>query len=335
VEAFPDEKLDKWLLAQINMFKHYGGLPREIVPDNCKTATTKPNYYDPVINQTYWEFAKHYEVAILPARVREPQDKAPVESSVGWLETWLVEWLRGKRFFSFEALNAEIEDRMAQLVQRPFQKRAGSRQSVFDAIDKPKLRLLPYTHFEYADYVVRRTPANYHVEWDGFYYSVPHNLYKQMVTIRATATAVEILNDNRERVATHQKRYSGSRYVTNLSHMPAHHRHQHEANTFDGARYRQWAKNTGQQTFIAIDQLLKSQVTEEQSYRSCMGILQCAKKYGNDRLEAACSKALTMRSCTYSTIVTILKNSQDKTLFSTLGKSTPRHENLRGSEAYV
>ncbi|MFZ7103079.1 MAG: IS21 family transposase [Peptococcaceae bacterium] len=175
VEAFPDEKLDKWLLAHVNALRYLGGVPRVIVPDNCKTATTKPNYYDPSINRSYWDFAQHYEVAILPARVREPQDKAPV----GWLETWLLEWLRGKRFFCFTALNNEIQYRMKELTKRPFQKRKGSRQSVFEELDKPVLRPLPYNQYEYSDYIVRRTPANYHVEYDAFHYSVPHGLYKQ------------------------------------------------------------------------------------------------------------------------------------------------------------
>lgn len=335
VEAFPNEKLDKWLLAHVNALRYLDGVPRVIVPDNCKTATTKPSYYDPAINRSYWEFAKHYELAILPARIREPQDKAPVESSVGWLETWLLEWLRGKRFFGFEALNAEIQHRMQELVERPFQKRKGCRQSVFETVDKPALRPLPYTQFEYADYIMRRTPANYHVEYDGFYYSVPHSLHKQVVTIRATATSIEILNDNRERVALHQRRQTGSRYVTNLVHMPPHHRHQHDANHFDGAKYRLWARNIGLQTHAVIDYLLSSQIAEEQAYRSCMGVLQCAKKYGNERLEAACTKAIAMKSCTYSTITTILKNGQDKVLAPPLSKPTPQHENLRGSEAYV
>ncbi len=211
VEAFPDEKLDKWLQAHVNALRFLGGVPRVIVPDNCKTATTKPSYYDPAINHSYWDFAKHYEVAILPARIREPQDKAPVESSIGWLETWLLEWLRGKHFFSFTALNTEIQYRVKELANRPFQKRKGSRHSVFEELDKPALRPLPYSHYEYANYIVRRTPANYHVEYEAFHYSVPHNLYKQMVTIRATATIIEILNDNRERVALHQRRFSGSR----------------------------------------------------------------------------------------------------------------------------
>jgi len=149
VEAFPDEKLDKWLLAHVNCLKYLGGIPKVIVPDNCKTATTKPSYYDPAINCFYWNFATHYEVAILSARIREPKDKASEESSIGWLETWLLEWLRGKQFFSFAALNNEIQERIKELVQRPFQKRKGSRQSIFEAIDKPALKNLLLSRLNY------------------------------------------------------------------------------------------------------------------------------------------------------------------------------------------
>ena len=136
-------------------------------------------------------------------------------------------------------------------------------------------------------------------------------------------------------MALHTRRQTGSRYVTNLTHMPPHHRHQHDANHFDGAKYRMWAKNIGVQTYAAIDYLLSSQVAEEQAYRSCMGILQSAKKYGNERLEAACDKAITLNSCTYTTITTILKNGQDKVTGSAKSTSTPPHENLRGAQAYV
>ncbi len=195
-----DEKLDKWILAHIHAFEYMGGVPRVVVPDNLKSAVTKPNHYDPKVNPAYWELAKHYNIGVIPARVREPRDKASVESGVGWLETWLLEWLRGKQFFSFAELNTAIAMRLQELVKRPFQKRPGNRESVFLQVDKPALRALPATRFENADYVTRRVPSNYHIEYDGFYYSVPHTMYKQQVTVRATSEKVEIISDNRERV---------------------------------------------------------------------------------------------------------------------------------------
>ena len=335
VEAFPDEKQDKWLIANVHALEWIGGVPRVIVPDNLKSAITKPNYYDPKFNPAYWEFAKHYSVAVIPARIRKPKDKAVVESSVGWLETWLLEWLRGKQFFSFEELNSAIRQRLLELVKRPFQKRPGSREEVFLKVDKPALRPLPKTRYQHAEYALRRVPDNYHVEYDGFYYSVPHTMHKQQVTLRVSGTAVEIINDNRERVVVHMRRYSGSRYVTVRGHMPKNHQYQSDRDRFDGARYRQWAANIGENTAIAIETMLTAQHVEETAYRSCMGVLQMSKTYGAGRLEAACQKARSMNSCTYTTIKNILKNAQDKLPPPARPKPTPAHDNLRGPASFM
>jgi hypothetical protein len=148
------------------------------VPDNLKTGVTRASYYEPVINQAYWELAKHYNVAVIPARVRKPQDKAVVETSIGWLETWLLSWLKGQKFFSFAELNKAIRERLAELVQRPFQKREGSRLSNFIQFDQPCLRPLPFKDFEIADMITKRLPDNYHVEYRGYYYSAPFQLFQ-------------------------------------------------------------------------------------------------------------------------------------------------------------
>jgi hypothetical protein len=146
------------------------------VPDNCKTAITRADYYDPVVNQAYADLARYYGLEVIPARVRAPQDKGQVEGGVGWIETWLLERLRPQRFESFGLLNGAIRQRMDCLNARPFQKRAGSRETVFTAIDRPALCPLPMEPYEYSRYVTRKAPDNYHVEHEGFYYSVPHEI---------------------------------------------------------------------------------------------------------------------------------------------------------------
>jgi len=219
VEAFPDEKEANWLMAHIHAFEWIGGIPRVVVPDNVKTAVTKFSYYDPKLNPAYYELARHYNIAVIPARIKKPRDKSPVEGSIGWLETWLIEWLRGKHYFGFDELNREIRSRIKSLSKRPFKLRTGCRESVFEAVDKPALRPLPPSRYEYVEYAIRRVPDNYHVEWDGRYYSTPFSLYGQTVTLRITTTMIEIINNNRERIALHQIRNSGSRYITDPGHM--------------------------------------------------------------------------------------------------------------------
>jgi len=335
VEAFPNEKESAWIAAHVNALSYYKGVPRVILPDNCRTAVKKPKYYEPIINSAYWEFARHYEVAIIPARSRKPKDKPAVEQSIGWLETWLLGKLREQRFFSFAELNKDVMKHVCELSARSFKKREGSRQSEFIKIDKPALRPLPTQKYEIADIVSRRVGDNYHIEYENFYYSVSYTLHGEMVILRATSAMIEIIDKNQIRVASHERRYASSqgRYVTREEHMPPNHRAVHQQRQFDGNRYRSWAKKIGASTQFIIDNLLTSGKVEEQGFKSCMGILQFSKTYGELRLEAACKRARELGSHTYSTVKTILKNGTENVLTSATA-ATPKHENIRGGGYY-
>lgn len=335
VRAFPDESQVSWSNAHVRAFEYYGGVPRILVPDNCKTAVKSPKYYDPEMNPAYRELAEHYGLAVLPARVREPRDKSVVEQSVGWLETWLLGVIRNRRFFSFEELNRYVRERLNELVRRPFQKREGSRYSVFCEVDQPALRPLPKNAFEIADMAVRRVPDNYHVEYKGFYYSVPYTLYKQQVTLRATERTIEVFDRDRRRVATHPRREQGRRYVTDPMHMPENHRAFHEQQAFDGDRYRRWSEKVGQSTAHLIHGLLTAYACEEQAYRSCMGILRLAEKYGQERTENACRKALSLNSPVYMTVKNVLQNGMDLLTEPPVLPPLQEHSNIRGAAYYL
>ena len=332
-EAFPNQKQESWQQGHVNALNYYGGTSLIFVPDNLLTGVTKASHYEPVINQAYWELAKYYGVAVIPARIRKPQDKSPVETSIGWLETWLLSWLKSQKFFSFAELNKAIRQRLAELIERPFQKRPGSRLSNFIEFDQPCLRPLPFKDFEIADMITKRLPDNYHVEYQGYYYSAPFGYFNQMVTIRATQKTIEIFDTNRIRIASHQRSFS-KRYVTDTAHMPERHRRYLEAKQFDGHRYRSWAKNIGPETAHVIDRMLRACHVEEQSYKACMGLLQLSKKYGDKRLEAACKKAAGLNSMTYTTVSNILKHSQDLVVLKLKPAATPEHENIRGAAYY-
>jgi transposase len=341
VLAYPNEQSESWLQAHVETFRRLGGLPLVVVPDNCKTAVSRANYYDPQLNKAYYDLALYYNLAVIPARVRAPRDKSQVEGSIGWLETWLLGWLKGsgasvRHYSSFTELNAAIQSRVAELVKRPFQKRAGSRESVFLELDRPALRPLPGTPYEHPQYLERRVPNNYHVEYKGFYYSVPYQYYKRQVTIKAAYSVIEVYADRLNRIAIHERRYTGSRYVTERSHMPPAHQAQQAANRFDGKRFRSWASAIGVNTLYVIDRLLTEREVEQTAYRACMGILQCSKKNGNVRLEAACRKARNLGSISYAVIRNILTNKQEDTpLLVEAGQTvTAAHENLRGHKAF-
>jgi len=336
VEAFPDEREINWITAHVNALHYYGGIPREIVPDNCKTAVKMPKYYEPVINTAYWELAQHYGLAIIPARVRKPKDKPAVEQSVGWLETWLLGALRHQTFFGFPELNKSILKLIRELSEKPFQKREGSRYSEFVKIDKPALRPLTAHKYEIADVVFRTVPDNYHVAYDSFNYSVPYTLHRETVTLRATSRMIEVLDKSRLRVASHPRRYIASqgRYITQLAHMPPNHQAVHISRQFDGRRFRSWARKIGENTYFVIDSMLSAGEVEEQGYRACMGVLQMTKTHGEAGLERACERARSLGAVTYSTVQKMLINEAACTR-SAVPKPTPEHENIRGSGYYV
>ena len=336
VEAFPDETQINWLQGHIDAIEWYGGLSRIFVPDNCKTAVIHTSLYNSEINHAYREMARHYNVAIIPARILKPKDKAAVESSVGWLETWLLEWLSKKVYFSFEALNHDIKERIVELVPRPFKHRSGSRESVFEALDKPALRPLPYDKFEYfITKGIKHVPKNYHVEWDGFYYSVSYIYYYQPASMHVYAKRIEIFSKNNERIAVHNRHFSGRRYVTITEHMPPNHQAVVAFRGYDGTYYRSKAGAIGSNVYAFIDTLLRSVDFEEQDYKSCMGVINFSRNYGNIRVDNACKKAIKINSVTYTTLKNILKNGQDNQLSThnpDADTPTPYHENLRIGE---
>ena len=336
VEAFPDETQLNWNQGHIDALEWYGGLPRIFVPDNCKTAVVHTNLYNPEINHAYRELARHYGIAIIPARIIRPKDKASVESSVGWLETWLLEWLKEKIYFSFEALNHDIRERVRELAKRDFKHREGSRESVFFALDRPCLRPLPAEPFEsFLTKMITKVPSNYHVEYDGFYYSVPYKYYNQPAVMHIFARKIEIFTKDGERIAIHQRRLSGRRYVTDSEHMPENHKAVAAFRSFDGNYYRGRAYAIGPFTGTFVKTLLEKVDFEEQAYKSCMAVINFPKTYGNARVEKACEKAISLNSVTYTTLKNILKNGQDLQPAATDADAetpTPVHENLRVGE---
>jgi transposase len=337
VEAFPDEREPSWITAHVNALHYYGGVPCKIIPDNCRTAVAMPKYYEPVINSAYWELSKHYGVAIVPARIHKPKDKPAVEQTVRWLETWLLGKLRNQTFFGFPELNKSIRKHLGELSTRAFQKREGTRYSAFMDIDQPALRPLPTQKYEIAEVVKRKVGDNYHLVFDGFYYSVPYTMLGQTVILRATTTTIEVLDRQHTRIASHMRRKIAGqgRYITCQEHMPPNHQAVQQQRDFDGKRYRNWAQKIGMNTYRVVDRLLTANPAEEQGYKSCMGILQFANKYGAEALETACARACMSGAYSYTAVKMILKNVKaDGGHPDTDQRTTPEHENIRGSAYY-
>ena len=142
-EASATQQLPDWIQSHIRLFEYVGGVSEMIVPDNLKAGVTKAHRYDPDINANYQHLGEHYGVAIVPARVVEPKDKAKVESAVSIVERQILAPLRHITFTSIGEMNAAIQHRLVALNNQPFQKMKTSRRELFEALDKPVLKPLP------------------------------------------------------------------------------------------------------------------------------------------------------------------------------------------------
>ena len=327
VEAFMNERTGNWIKAHVHMFEFFGGVTPVLVTDNCTTAVDhrKSDWYTPVLNTTYHEMAEHYNIAILPARVRRPKDKPNVEGSVGKISTWITAALRNEQFFTLADLNEAIRKKLEIYNARQFQKKECSRLSLFLGEEQPLLAPLPATPFELAEWKHATVQFNYHIAVDGMYYSVPYQYIKNKVDVRVTDTTIEVFHQH-NRIASHRRLHGRSgQYSTISEHMPDDHQKYLEWN---GDRFRRWADEIGPNTRSVVDAILTSGRIEQQSYRSCMGLLRLADKHSAQALERACEQALSYTSRpSYKSIKNVLvsmKNSMNEYLPSVEDPPKPR-----------
>ena len=331
-EATWTQGLPDWIASHQRCFAYLGGVPELVVPDNLKSGINRAHRYEPDVNPTYQDMAEHYGVAVLPARVRRPRDKAKVETGVQVVERWVLAALRHRTFFSLAELNAAIQSLLEKLNNRPFRRLPGSRRKHFECLDQPALRPLPAEPYVYAEWKKARVHIDYHVAIDGHYYSVPHALIKKQLDVRITAQTVECFHRG-QRVASHRRSYLKGRHTTVPNHMPEAHR---QASDWSPERLARWAAQTGPATEKLILTVLGARKHPQQAYRACLGILRLGKTYGETRLEAACRRALILGSHSYKSIASILKHRlDDRPLTEQQELILPEdHDNIRGPSYY-
>ncbi len=333
-EAQEGQTVRCWVRGHIHAWEYFGGVTEIMVPDNLKAGVIKPCLYEPQINRTYDDLARHYDTVIIPARKRKPKDKAKVENGVQQVERWVIAPLRKQTFFSLRELNEAIAEQLEWLNNRSFSKIEGSRRSLFEEIDRPALKPLPPSHYTMAEWKVDvAVNIDYHIEFDRHYYSVPCILAQrhEKVDVRVTATTVEcFLRGNR--IASHPRSYQQGKNTTEPEHMPESHRRHAE---WTPSRLIHWASDVGPSTAQVVETIMESKRHPEQGYRACLGIMRLSKKYSAERTENACARAVAMKSCTYGSVQSILKAGLDRqTMTPTQSRDPIDHPNVRGAGYY-
>ncbi len=333
-EAQWSQELPHWIEGHGRAFGYFGGVTELVVPDNLRSGVKRACRYEPELNPTYQDFARHYGMAVVPARVRKPRDKAKVEVAVQVAERWILARLRDQHFVGLAALNQAIRALLDEINDRPMRHLGKSRRALFEAIDRPALRPLPDTPYEFATFKKATVGIDYHVAFDGNFYSVSFHLTRRRVEVRATERTVEILYQF-QRVASHRRGVTdGHRYYTLAVHRPPNHQRYGQ---WSPERFLSWAAKIGPATRQVIQTRLDAKVHPEQAYRSCLGILGLAKRTSDRRLEAACARAIRCGISHYRGIKNILDSRFDQLALDLAEPETPphpAHPNVRGPGYY-
>ena len=309
-EACADMKTENWLLCHVHAYNYFGGVARLLIPDNLKTGVTSNTRYETVLNRSYQELAVHYGTAIVPARVRKPQDKSHAEGSVRFVETWIIAALREQKFFTIGEVRQAVSQKLKELNGRPFKQRNGTRRTAYLEEERGFMLPLPVNEFEPAVWTTAKVSSDYLVSDGRNKYSVPSNLIGEQVDIRATRNIVEVFYHG-SRVASHL-RFQTAQHdpIVKPEHMPPEHR---KYLGYNADSFKAWAETVGPMTERVVEYFLSSGKAPEQGYKACASLAKLSERYGNIRLESACERILAYSSTpSIRNLSSILRNGQDR-----------------------
>jgi transposase len=347
VEATATQKSADWLTAHVNALEAFGCAPQALVPDNTQTAVRRALRYEPELHPEYRDLAEHYSIAVLPARVRKPRDKAKVETAVLIAQRRVLAALRDAVFFSLADLNAAIRVIVDEINSEPFQKREGTRRELFERHERAAARALPPRRYEYAKWHTSLVHRDHHIEVARGYYSVHYSLIGQRVDVRMGAHTVEIFQYG-ALIAMHARVERPYQRRTIAAHRPPEHR-AYLALGFD--QLLDQAQKIGPHTaaVLARQALAKRHLGE--TLRNAQGILRLAQDFTPQALELAAGKAVALGVFNYRAVRDLLQQqtvaaSPAALLASGAGTaqatsttdsetaSTSEHENVRGSKYF-
>lgn len=320
------QKSEDFLNSHVRMFNFFGGVPQVITPDNLKSAVSKTHLYDPDINPAYTRLAEHYDVAVVPARVRRPQDKAIVERSIQIFQKWFYQRVRKRTFTSLVELNKCLREHLELFHQKKHRIFKKTRDEMFSE-EKNYLRPLPENSYLVMTYKKAKPHSDCHLEFEDNYYSAPYQYREHEVDVWATENTVEIFS-KQERLAVHGRIKVRGKFITNKDHYPPEYVAYLEATP---TYLREKAKTIGENMSLLIEKLF-TQSHPCRHLRRAQGIIGLAKKYPKDRLEYAVGLALESRKLHIKYIEKIARLPIDIQKIKEVNRAT--NEFLRGEELY-
>jgi transposase len=303
VEFVWEQTVATWLGCHRRAFEWFTAVPARLIIDNPKCAITRACARDPLVQRAYAECAEGYGFKIDPCPPADPAKKGIVEAGVKYVKG---NFLPTRSFRDLADLNAQARSWvMAEAGVRMHGTTRTQPLALF-AVEKPLLRALPAVTPDLGTWTSVRVHRDCHVQFARCFYSVPFTLVGRALWLRATDTAVAVYQDYRQ-VAVHLRGRKPGQHVTVRDHLPP------EAQAYF-AHDRDWclqqATAVGPACTQLIDRLLADRIVER--LRAAQGVLRLAERYGNARLEAACTRALAHDSPFYRTVKTILAGGFDQ-----------------------
>lgn len=340
VEAVMSQSSEDFIAASVRSISYLKGVPECLVPDNLKAAVIKTKGYEFDLNKTYQELGNYYNTAILPARVRKPQDKAKVETAVKLIQQSILAPIRNERFYSLSELNQRIKPLLEEFNNKEMKSYGYSRLELFNSVEKQALKELPVTPYEMQIWKKAKVHPDYHVSIEDCYYSTPSNYRGKVVDVCVKDKLVEIY-DNSNQIAVHKRiklkevvkpsdklKY---RFSTNKEHLPPSHEFVSDWTRIGALKL---AENIGKETKEFIESIFGKYTYEPQAIRAVMGLPRLKNKYGEENIEMAASIANRRKVYSMSYLTEVLKSlsKQDKAISRI--EPIEAHTNIRGSGYY-
>lgn len=333
--AVASQRMADFICCINAMLRYYAGVTITILCDNFRTAVIRPDRYEPVFTDLCNQLSEHYGTTFSATRPYSPRDKAMVERAVNIVYTHVYAPLRHREFNSLESLNAAMQEQLTLLNNKPYKNTPYSRWYFYEQQERSLLKLLPPEPFTPKRTVLLTVQRNYHVQLseDHRYYSVPYQHVGKKVKVLYDQRVVEVYLEG-ERIALHIRKSQNKAYTTLAEHMPPHHQRMQQIKGFNREDLLEQAARIGTAAVQAATLMLDNSIYIEQNYKACFGMLMLQKKYGRDRLEAACSRALQGSRINYTMIRNILEVGLDKQPARLEDRPLPSHDNIRGKDHY-
>ena len=311
-----DQKVETWLRLHCNAFAFFGGVPKQVVIDNLKAAIVRACWQDPQVQQSYRECAQHYGFLISPCRPGTPEHKGKVEQ--GGVHYVKRNFLAGREPGTITQANRDVKRWLQTTAGQRIHGTTREKPLARFEIEREALLPLPDTPYDLAVWKQVKLHRDCHLVFDNAYYSAPFRLVGQSLWVRGGSQEVQIYTDDYQLVAIHPRAQRPGQRLTHLDHLP---HHKVPGLTLTRPACRQQAADIGPATQQVVQGLLDHR--PEDRLRTAGRLLRLGDRFGPQRLEAACARALRFDDPSYTTIKHILEQGLDTQELPSAEPSSP------------